>query len=70
MTEKELLDEIISKYGEWFEMEGYASPHLMIRILSHMIVKERDINECLRKVIKLTPKCIDLTQSNYNNINS
>jgi hypothetical protein len=63
MTEKELLDEILLKYGEWFEMEGEATPHMIIRILAHMVIKERHINMHLRK-------CIDNTQSTYNNINS
>ena len=60
---KELLDEILSKYGEWFEMEGEATPHMIIRILAHMVIKERKINLNLRK-------CIDNKQSSYNNINS
>jgi len=65
MNEKELLQEIICKYGEWFEMEGDASPHLMIRILAHMLIKERDINIQLQKVIKLTPKCLDKRDEHY-----
>ena len=46
-----ILEEIRDKYSEYFEMEGDKSPLLMCKILSFLLMKEREKSNHLQKKI-------------------
>jgi hypothetical protein len=45
MKHNEILQEILSKYGEWFEAAGDNSSALLVNILCDQLIKSREMNE-------------------------
>ena len=52
MTSQDIISEVNDKYSEWLEMAGDNSPALLTDILASMLLKERENNELLSKMIK------------------
>jgi hypothetical protein len=53
MQQKELIEEIQSKYSEWFEIAGDNSPALLINILTMLLVKANEENDYYKKMLKV-----------------
>ena len=49
MKTNELLDEIMSKYSEWFEVAGEQSPALLVNILCDQVIKSKEMIDYLKK---------------------
>jgi hypothetical protein len=49
MKTNELLDEIMVKYSEWFEVAGEQSPALLVNILCNQVIKSKEMIEYLKK---------------------
>lgn len=62
MTEKDIVLEILEKYGEWIEMEGGTTPRLMINILSKMLLESRKLNTLYKKQLDIK----EIVQDNTN----
>lgn len=51
MTPNDILKEVQDKYGEWIEIAGENSSALIIDILCHLIIREREHSGYLKKRI-------------------
>ncbi len=47
-----ILQELIEKYDEWFDMAGDRSPALMINILVNKLIEERSKCDYYEKLLK------------------
>ena len=56
MNENKVIQDLIEKYGEWFEMAEDQSSALMIKILVKKLIQERTKNEYYEKLLKAISK--------------